>query len=72
MIWKNCNRDGLPNDSQRVLICVGGVYYLAVFDRPKSLFRIEEELLETVFRIGHHDIYWTEVKKTVPDGPEAL
>ena len=60
MKWKSPGRESLPEDKQEVLISVEGVYYVAVFDAVKTLFRVEEELKETVFRPEDQRIFWSE------------
>jgi hypothetical protein len=48
----------LPEDPAPVLIVVNGVYYKAVYNRKKNLFRADEELRETLFRVKENRILW--------------
>src|SRR5688572_19802486 len=59
--WNSVMRDPLPNNGQQVLLHVEGVYYIAAFDAVKALFRIEDELLQTVFRLNGRHFCWREL-----------
>ncbi len=52
--------DELPDDGKVVLISVKGVNYVATYDAHTNLFRVEDELRETVFKVKDSHIYWTE------------
>jgi hypothetical protein len=56
--WFDSERDPLPKNAQHTLINVKGVYFMAVFQEEKQLFRAVDELLETVFRISDHHVFW--------------
>jgi hypothetical protein len=58
MIWKNAQKDERPFDEQDVLICVSGIYYLAIYKAPKNGFEIYE--YENFIPIKD-SIYWTEI-----------
>jgi hypothetical protein len=58
MEWFNVT-SYLPQDGQKVLISVKGVYYVVNFDKDRLQFKIEDELRETTFGVNE-DIYWTE------------
>jgi hypothetical protein len=55
--WYN-SRDVLPNCTGPFLIIVNGIYYKAVYNRKKMLFRADEELRETVFRVKEQTVLW--------------
>ena len=59
MIWRNANRDEIPEHLQEVLISVKGVYYVTTFDSETRTFRLREEP-DTFFDLNKHEIYWTE------------
>ena len=63
--WNDTGTGSVPSDERRVLISAQGAYYIAVFDRAKALFRVEDELLETVFRTGSQNVYWRELTPEV-------
>jgi hypothetical protein len=64
MHWNNSQVDGLPKDREEILISVDGVYYIAMYDEEKKLFRVENEQKETFFRVNEQVIYWTEYRET--------
>jgi len=58
MNWKNAHYDGLPKDEQDVLICVSGIYHLAIYKAPKNGFELYE--YEDIIPVKD-TIYWTEI-----------
>lgn len=64
MNWKNASKDGLPANSQEVLISVNGINYVAIYNSTGNNFKIKHK--EGVFLINENDIYWAEI--SVPLG----
>jgi hypothetical protein len=60
MNWNNTQGDGLPGNEEEVLIAVEGVYYIALFDKIRKTFFVNEEQKQKSFKVGDHQIYWTE------------
>ena len=58
MEWKNTNNGELPINGQTVLVNVKGVNYIAEYDHGKKLFRVNDEPIETFFRISEYEIAW--------------
>lgn len=58
MKWFN-PKDKLPVDKQKVLLSVGGINYIAVYDEQNRLFRPEDKLKGTFFTVNMGNLYWT-------------
>jgi hypothetical protein len=63
MNWKNSLRDGPPQNNQEVLICVSGIYHLAVYKAPNTGFEIDDH---QDFIPVKDTVYWTEISVPVP------
>jgi hypothetical protein len=59
MNWKNAAKDELPQNEQEVLICVSGIYYVAIFKTEPEGFEISEH--DGFIHLKHAPIYWTEI-----------
>jgi hypothetical protein len=57
MKWNNANVDNLPSHGQEVLICVDGVYYIAVYDTPNNSFMLNNRSRQ-VYNPKEVLIYW--------------
>ena len=57
--WFDSNTGKLPEHKQEVLIYVDNVHYFGKFDASKKLFRVENELRETIFSVNSHQVFWT-------------
>lgn len=60
--WFDSHSDPLPSGIEPLIFHVGGVYYYGSFDSRKQLFRADEEMRETVFRIPAIRVYWKPVR----------
>lgn len=60
MQWNNTGRGQLPTDNDEVLILVNGVNYIARYDASKQVFRVQDEPIETFFRVQDVHINWAE------------
>lgn len=57
MNWKNAHNDGPPQDNQDVLICVSGIYHLAIYKAKKGFEVYDHNDLIPL----KNTIYWTEI-----------
>jgi hypothetical protein len=67
MNWNNTQADGLPGNGEEVLIAVDGVYYIAVLDEISKTFLVTGEQKQNSFKVGDHQIYWTEFRNLVSE-----
>ena len=58
MNWKNAYNDVRPEDNKDVLICVSGIYHLAIYKADKSGFELYE--YEDFIPVKN-TVYWTEI-----------
>lgn len=58
MNWKNAHNDESPQDNQDVLICVSGIYHLAIYRAKQKGFEIYEY---EEFIPVKNSVYWTEI-----------
>ena len=59
MNWNNASIDPPPQNRQDIIICVNGVYHLAVYEAEKDLYRLSSDG-ETAFDPKESLIYWME------------
>ena len=57
MKWNNATFDTLPDHGQEVLICVQGVYYIAIYDTSRNGFKLRNEPTQ-VYNPKEVLIYW--------------
>lgn len=43
MKWYNSNKDSAPENGQAVLICIGGIYYVTIYDQEEQIYRLHRE-----------------------------
>jgi hypothetical protein len=59
--WFDSERDELPSGIEPLLFRTEGVYYCGTFDAEKRLFRADDELRQTVFRIPASRVFWKRI-----------
>jgi hypothetical protein len=60
MNWKNSSKDELPDHAQEILVCINGVYFIAVYNSGEKTF--EDTMSQTCFWVSHDNpIYWSEL-----------
>ena len=67
--WNNTLTDPPPNDKDRVLISVDGIYHMATYDAIKRVFSVVENT-EQKFRIDEKLIYWTSPNSVLNHSPK--
>jgi hypothetical protein len=58
MNWRNAYNDIRPKDNQDVLICVSGIYHLAIYKADQKGFELYEY---DDFIPVKNSVYWTEI-----------
>jgi hypothetical protein len=58
MKWKNAQKDNPPDNMQKVLISVKGVYYITIYDAGKNVFLLQDQP-DKYFDPENELIYWT-------------
>jgi hypothetical protein len=62
--WKNATKDELPGHSERVLISIEGVNYLATYNAREQTF--EDVNSNSCFWVrGDQTIYWSEISNPI-------
>jgi hypothetical protein len=62
--WKSASKDELPDHSERVLISIEGVNYLATYNAKEKTF--EDVSSDSCFWVrGDQTIYWSEIANPV-------
>jgi hypothetical protein len=60
MKWYNAKKDRLPENKQRVLVSVKGVYFLCTYNVRKKLFCVEDPGRSVQFSPDEPELYWSE------------
>ena len=68
--WNNARTDLPPNDKDRVLISVDGIYYMATYEASERMFRVLEGTGQK-FLIDEKLIYWTSPDKVLGSPPKG-
>jgi hypothetical protein len=67
MNWRNAKRDERPKSGQKVVISVGGIYYIATYNAEKNCFESTnhadtgEVISSHVWLCDDHEIYWVSI-----------
>jgi hypothetical protein len=56
--WNNASVDPPPKDEEEVVVCINGVYYLAVYDAENNCYRRKLQSGES-FDPTQATIYWS-------------
>jgi hypothetical protein len=64
MKWKNAVRDHLPEPSSKVLVSLRGVYYMAIYDGDRHVFRIRDDDKDLELSESNDQLYWTEINNS--------
>ena len=61
MNWKNVSADNLPLDEQEVHISVGGVNFIATYNKREHGFHLKDSKRFVRIATGNTEIYWSEI-----------